>query len=187
MRGAYARVAHHHVVDAFDRRYRSPRVSPHHRTLHTAPPLRVPPCIPSVAKVCVAPLVDAAVQPPQRRAVSTLASIATDASQETAQAFDRLCSIPGVTGHVRRHCAHRHSICRAQVALQRGEYGRGMMLTQPVQSGTSAAPGIACSVPLHLSLVLVKEKEMFSRGPLEWHERYVWSVQRHLVHQYRDT
>lgn len=59
-----------------------------------------------------------------------------------------------------------------QVALQEGEYGRGMMLTQPIQSGTSAAPGVACSVPLHLSLVLVKEKEMFSRGPLEWHERY---------------
>ncbi len=51
-----------------------------------------------------------------------------------------------------------------------------MMLTESIDSGTSAAPGVACAVPLHLALVLVKEKEMFCRGPLQWHEQYVGLV-----------
>lgn len=74
-----------------------------------------------------------------------------------------------------------------QVALQEGDYGRGMMLTAPVQSGTSAAPGVACSVPLHLSLVLVKKKEMFSRGPLDWHERYALQRIQHTAHYIAHT
>lgn len=158
--------------------HRSRAISPLDRALQTPPSLR-PYITFSAAKPCGYTHKALHAQPAhpaaRRPTAAQAASVTTASSQEATQAFERLCSIPGVAGHVRIHLHPLMHTAKSlvQVALQEGEYGRGMMLTQPVQSGTSAAPGVACSVPLHLSLVLVKEKEMFSRGPLEWHERCV--------------